>query len=687
MFKMYRAWNTKVRKLLIVLVVLGLVAAVPLVFARENTETSANNVEFVFDYRDLLDIADTQPDPLAFVDEHLKKMKAAGIHSMSVYEGTLQEMREQRRLEVFSTRDAMSLTQTLLPAGENFTYVLFADQEVQKNLQPIIEKGFKDFGVVTKPWTFKGRSGMIIEMGMDDAIMRPMDPDPMTMKALKDQGFHIVVRMSNKRPFEPKQMDKLIGSFKEYGVTRIIPDSDAVPGFTDKPNDLIDMASILRKYDIGLAGIEMLKAPQKGFNKLASKIEYNVVRLHSFTEKDTEKFMEPVDREEIHQRVLDISDRFVLAVKDRNIRMVFLNAKISKSLDKKMVDHPLEEIYQTLNGEGGAIPRIEKSGFVDAPAVAFTVDHGSFITTWQKIAPYLLLLGGVALIALTLSYFVPSLTLFLFVIGAIGAGGLRVLSESLYSQGLALAVAICASTLSVILAIRTVNNGGAKWARSSRLLFAAWLLVRTSLTSLIGVFYLVALLNQVKYFLVIEQFRGVSLLHLIPIALAGLYVLLFNEKMTGAERMQRVRDLLKSKISVLAIVLVGVALAAVYYYLSRTGNAGTTSSLERTFRSFLENTLGVRPRTKEFLLAHPLFILGGYLVLKYKHAIYLLAIGVIGQLSIIDTFAHLHTPLEISGIRITYGVVFGFLIGLVLIVVWEIALRSWKKWGAPLLEK
>ncbi|MCR8645064.1 DUF5693 family protein [Paenibacillus sp. N1-5-1-14] len=687
MFKTYRAWNDKVRKLLIVLVVLGLVASVPLVLERENTETSANNVEFVFDYRDLLDIADMQSNPLGFVDEHLEKMKTAGILSMSVYEGTLQEMKQQRRLEVFSSREAMSLTQQLLPPGENNTYVLFSNQDAQNTLQPIIEKGFADFGVATKPWTFKDRKGLIIEMASDDALMRPMDPDPMTMKMLKDKGFHIVVRMSNKRPFEPKQMNKLIASFKEYGVTRIIPDSDAVPGFTDKPNDLLDMASILRDHNIGLAGIEMLKAPQKGFNKLASKIEYDVVRLHSFTEKDTEKFMEPVDREEIHQRVLDAADRFVLAVKDRNIRMVFLNAKISKSLDKKKVDHPLDSLYEAINGEGGAIPRIEKAGFKDAPAVAFTVDHGSFITTWQKVAPYFLLLGGVALIALTLSYFVPSLTLLMFVIGLLGAGGLRILSESLYSQGFALGVSICAATLSVILAIRTVNNGGAKWARGNRVLFTTWMLVRTSLISLIGAFYLIALLNQVKYFLVLEQFRGVSMLHLVPIALAGIYVLLFNEKMTSAQRMQRIREILKSKISVLAIVLVGIALAAVYYYLSRTGNAGTTSSLERTFRAFLENTLGVRPRTKEFLIAHPLFILGGYLALKYKHAIYLLAVGVVGQLSIIDTFAHLHTPLEISGIRIVYGLMFGFLIGLVLIVVWEIALRSWRKWGAPLLEK
>ena len=87
-----------------------------------------------------------------------------------------------------------------------------------------------------------------------------------------------------------------------------------------------------------------------------------------------------------------------------------------------------------------------------------------------------------------------------------------------------------------------------------------------------------------------------------------------------------------------------------------------------------------------FLLAHPLFLLGAYLTVRYKNAVYLMFIGVIGQLSLVDTFAHLHTPLHISLIRITYGLVFGALIGLILIAAWEIVTRSWKRW-VPQLSK
>lgn len=259
------------------------------------------------------------------------------------------------------------------------------------------------------------------------------------------------------------------------------------------------------------------------------------------------------------------------------------------------------------------------------------------------------------------------------------------LVSQLYAQGLALASAISAPSIAIMLAIRTVRSGAAaKW--KSGLAFALWTLIKTSAISLLGVVYEVALLNHITYSLVLQQFRGVGALHLLPIAIAGVYLLFFSENNTYNDKIMHVRRILTSFISVLWIVVAGIGLAAVFYYLSRTGNEGQASTVEKLFRSFLENTLGVRPRTKEFLVAHPIFILGAYLSLRYRHAVYLIFIGVIGQLSIVDTFAHLHTPLHISLIRISYGIVFGAIIGLVLIAAWEIITRSWKRW-VPKLSK
>jgi hypothetical protein len=680
LIQIYTAWNSLLLKVLWWLVIIGLLTALPLVYVRHQTESSANQVEFVFDYRDLLDISALKTNPPEYVKAQLKRMKEAGVGSLAVYEASLLELQESRRIDLFDSHEAMALTQTPSLPNENSTYILFADPGTQQKLQPIIEKAFTDLNVKTRPWSYKNKQGMIIEQSKEEASLRPMNPDPLTLTALKEQGFQIVVRLSNHRPFVANDMDILLQQLQGYGVKRIIVDGEAVPGYTEdavQPN-LKHLAQMMNKYQIGLAAIELLKEPQRGFSTLAKDIQFNVVRLHSFTEKDSDKLTDNLKKKDLDQLVQATADRFVLAVKDRNIRMVFLNARPTKSLERATVLDPLEAIYASLHGPDGAVQRIEKVGFTDGPAQAFNVES----TGWQKIARFFVLLGGVSLITLLVAYFIPNAALFVFIIGLVGATGLHAISSNIYAQALALGVAISSSSIALMLAIRSVQSGKASRWRSG-ITYALWQLVKTTAISLIGVVYLIALLNQITYLLVIDQFRGVSLLHTVPIGIVLLYLLFFSENLTYEMRLQRLKNILTSNIRVLWLVLVGVALAAGFYYLSRTGNAGQASVLEKIFRSFLENTLGIRPRTKEFLLAHPLFLLGAYLSVRYKNAVYLLLFGVIGQLSIVDTFAHLHTPIVISGIRIVYGLLFGTLFGLIFIGVWEILTRSWKRWVPP----
>ncbi|MDR6883505.1 DUF5693 family protein [Paenibacillus sp. GCM10023248] len=679
----YKTWNNPLKNVLWWLVIIGMLGSLPLAFTRNQTETSTKNVEFVFDYRDLLDISDVQTNPQSFVTEQLKNMKAAGIGSMAVYESTLAEFKESRHIEMFNSRDAAALMQTFGDPNENYTYVLFKDSATQQKLEPLIRKSFSDLNVGLKPWSFKNRNGLIIQMSMDEASIKGMDPDPIALQMLKEQGFQIVIRLSNRRPFVTNEMDKFLKSMYDLGVRRIIVDGNEVPGYTEEDTEvnLNKMADLLNKNGIGLAAIELLKEPQKGFSTLAKQTNYNVVRLHSFTEKDGEKLTEPLKKAELEDRIQGVADRFVLAVKDRNIRMVFLNAKPVKSLDKGKLVDPLSAYYESLQGKDGAIPRIQKAGFTLGSAKPFEVET----TGWQKAASAFMLIGGLSLIVLMISFFIPEATLIFFVLGLLGLVAIHTLSANLYAQGLALGAAISAPSIAIMMAIRTVRSGAAaKWR--SGIAFALWTLIKTSAISLIGVVYEVALLNHVTYLLVLQQFRGVGVLHLLPIAIAGIYLLFFSENNTYRDKITQIRRILNSFISVLWVVIAGIGLAAIFYYLSRTGNEGQASTVEKLFRSFLENTLGVRPRTKEFLVAHPLFFLGAYLAVRYKHAVYLIFIGVIGQLSIVDTFAHLHTPLHISLIRISYGIFFGAIIGLILIAAWEIITRSWKRW-VPELSK
>jgi len=186
----------------------------------------------------------------------------------------------------------------------------------------------------------------------------------------------------------------------------------------------------------------------------------------------------------------------------------------------------------------------------------------------------------------------------------------------------------------------------------------------------------VALLNHISYNLVLQQFRGVSLLHAAPVGLVAIYVFLYGPGDTVAGHVRRI---LATPITVLWIAAIAVLGAAGMYYMSRTGNAGEVSGIELMFRSFLENAFGVRPRTKEFLIGHPLMLAGIFLTLRHRQAAFLLVAGTIAQLSMVDTFAHIHTPLYLSISRVLLGLGLGLILGLVLIAVWQIGVRVWKR--------
>ncbi|MDF2722023.1 MAG: hypothetical protein K0Q59_1698 [Paenibacillus sp.] len=672
MLQRYRSINTIAQKWLWLLVVVGLLISLPLTYKRVITERSTKNVEFVFDFRDLLEVSAYKPNPDAYIREKLEQLKAAGVTSLSVYESSLEELKNSRRIQVYTPQEYSLLTGKPLMATESNVFLLFANSEVRDKIQPLIEKTYRDrLHLQISSWSYNNRPGLIINVPYEEANTKPMEPDPITMDMLQSEGFRLVARLSNRmQPYSEEELDGLLNKLSQRDIKRIIFDGSQVTGYDEDKEDnyVSTTAELLKKYEMGSAIIDRLKAPQKGFtDAFAKQIDYNIVRL--FPLYDTEVNVKPEQ----------IADKLVLAVKDRNLRMLFLNTKVAKDLDKGYMNDYMDNILEALTGpennpSAGAVERIKKLGYQIDEAHAFVV-YGN---KWVSFKP-VMLVAGAALIALTITLFFPSLTALAFVIGAIGVLGLYVLSNSAALQAMAFGVGVCAPTLSTILAIRYIRNIQ-QWKIKSNWFRAVVAFLGATALTVVGVLYVVALLSGITYYLVLEQFRGVALLHLLPIAFVAVYALLFANTDKLSDVLTRIKNILFAKITVLWIVAAAVIFGFIYYYLTRTGNAGQASQLEKLFRTYLENGLGVRPRSKEFLFAHPLFIIAVYLYMRYKHAIFLFAGAVMGQLSIIDTFAHLHTPLYISTIRVGLGIVFGIVISLAYVAVWEILLRGWRRW-------
>lgn len=674
----WQRWNIASRKWLWIIVIIGVLAALPVVYDRLQTEKSSKTVEFVFDYRDLVEVASYRSNPKDYISDQLDRLKDAGVQSMAIYESTLEDYRKARRLMLWGAADIANLTDTVIPENENYTYVLFTSADNSDALSSMIREAFSGLDIGTEDWSFRGQQGLIIKTPIEDATMKPLQPDPMTLDMLHGKGFNIVPRLVDSLKYNQEAVQKLLDRYEELGVKRILFEGESVKGYNDDADlkSLDAFGKLMKERGMGIAAIENIKAQQKGFNKLAYELDYNVARLYSLSERDSSLAPEV------------IADRFALATKDRNIRMIYLNTIPARNTAKAQVTDTLDNLITSLSDPGGAVDKIEDNGFTLGQATAFEVVDSSY----QRYFKLGAVIGAVSMVALLVSFFIPWLTLPAWVLGLLGSAGLLVIKPQLFEQALALAVAISAPTVATVMAIRKINEQGPPLRTNKltytvmspkrRLAHSLVLYVKTALISLSAVPFVIALLNNITYSLVLNQFRGVSLLHLAPIGLTALYVLLYRGEFT----FNKTGKLLRTPIT-LIMVIAAVVLAIVgWYYLKRTGNSGTVSPLEMTFRTFLENTVNIRPRNKEFLLAHPLFILGAFMAYKYRNAAFIMIIAVIGQLSMVDTFAHIHSPVLISLLRGLLGLGLGLIIGLIAVGVWQIAEGCWKRWS-PLLKK
>lgn len=167
----------------------------------------------------------------------------------------------------------------------------------------------------------------------------------------------------------------------------------------------------------------------------------------------------------------------------------------------------------------------------------------------------------------------------------------------------------------------------------------------------------------------LEKLRGVKLHLLFPFAVIFL-ILVSREEWRG---------LLFSSVRWIHVFLGGGFLILfIGGYLMRSGNFPLIPVLdsERLFRDLLEEVFGARPRFKEFLIGHPLLILGLYLRSKsdgennfFKNGRLWIWLGMVGQISILNTFVHFHSPFTVGVARMLHGLWLGFLLSIPLCYV------------------
>ncbi len=213
-------------------------------------------------------------------------------------------------------------------------------------------------------------------------------------------------------------------------------------------------------------------------------------------------------------------------------------------------------------------------------------------------------------------------------------------------------------------------------------------LVGGVLISLAGAMMTAAPISSINYMLELDIFRGVKVAQLAPIAyFALIFVIIGLYMWTGKKKttleMRDIKWVLGYDIKVWMIFLLMLIGAVGAVYILRTGHESSleASNLELMFRNYLEEILYARPRTKEFLFAFPAVILFVYTLIRDWRILSFLfgAAATIGFTSVINTFMHIRTPLELGFARTGGSLAAGIVIGFIYLLILEIIYRTYRK--------
>jgi len=178
----------------------------------------------------------------------------------------------------------------------------------------------------------------------------------------------------------------------------------------------------------------------------------------------------------------------------------------------------------------------------------------------------------------------------------------------------------------------------------------------------------------------LDKFIGVKAAHAIPIVLGAVVCWRYLagweqlEDQSGHGVPASIGELLMAPLRIWHVLALAVVALGGLVYILRTGNFYLSLPIpqfDKRMRRFLENLLVFRPRTKEFLIGHPALLFAATLALSgyFRLSLPLVLVGCIGQISMVNTFSHIHTPIMATLQRTFYGLILGGIIGIVISAV------------------
>ena len=660
--------------ILLAAILVGFIASLLIGMERHAVEEDSRTVELAIDYEGLLELAAREGLP---AEEVLAEAKAAGITSLAVYETTFKKFNENGKANAVKGADILAayhtgtLTdprwRTLVEDGKivgTEIYVVSHDPVTYAELK---EDLLRRFGAARITVLTVGTDEVIAVKDLYEVFLKrniglPSDE----MRAVNAAGFDVIARPSNYYDCTPDDVHAVFARMDGIAVSAIVFSGPVTLGVPKALQTTIDEMRA-RRLSLGLIeGVTQLQFyKQQGMDEIAKGVGYDhVARLYSI----------PLD--ELKKLKIDAAvERWETTDEERNIRINLLRIYEEPAPNMTLLETNMKYFADTRAA-------LEAKGFKIGRAGMFASYEPS------RVLRALVIMGVAAAGVLYLSLVIPALNrrrktvLLCFAVAAlismmpilIGAGSKVRLVAALASANLFPALAIVA--LLDLLRTRRFPKDTPLW----RILVAGLVLLGiTSALSMIGASYLSGALADTRYLLEFDIFRGIKLTFVLPMILVAAAFLqrfdIFDGQFdASAGVLGQLREIMGTPVRVGSLLGGLVLLGALVVLVLRSGHTSgmPVPGIELKMRAALEQLFYARPRTKEFLIGHPAFLLALYgAARQWKTWIIfgLVLAATIGQGSMVETFAHMRTPVEMSLVRGIGGVFLGGAIGAVLVAL------------------
>ena len=597
--------------LLWAVVAVAVLAALVLAVRRVNAEGSREQVALVMD-----EMALSQQGALVGLtsSELGRRYQQAGLTGVALYEQTVQTLvaRGYAASVLASDLRAQFLLEGLAPPP------IPSDATLVTPLMPgVLDALIAKNIPAAREFELNGRTWYLWPGDITETL--PAGPDQGELSLWSAAGFDIAYRPRN----APVQL-QVLGDFPPQ-ANYLIYAGTHVAGF---PGDLTEVVEASQEFLTAI--IE--GTPQNGMAEISNKVP--TVRLLSFNQDYVDRRLRPAD----------LVDKYLLAVEERNVRLLYLRPYTTNELGDPVAN--TEEMVRSLTAA------LTSQGYEVGPLTRLGTDYET--VPWLRAVAALGILAALALLALR----------FPAPWGAAVAVALLLGSAAVAGPGWH-ALALVAALIFPVLGFLTFKE------RLPALLYATVL-------SLAGALLLSAVGSERDTLLAIRPFAGVGLTLVVPPALFLVgYMLRFHRPAVWVKR------LWGAEVRVGHVAMGMVAVAALAVVILRRGNDPVigVSQFELALRQLLGEFVA-RPRFKE-LFGHPAAFLA--LTLPMWPAWLrgtLLTAGVVAQASILNSFSHYHTPLLISLERTGVALAIGVLVGAVLLPIALLATRLLRGWLA-----